>query len=203
VNTFDEIANLEPYPIVRGVKSFKDLKKNVNLFELKDLYIWFMKSSLILLKILKAAPQLSSLNIECTKLKSFLNNKELCEYLNKRIKSLILRDHLQHSISINNTSEATQFCKIFTNIEHLECSIDHEDSLLFLLNHLPKLSTLKVTLWDYGDRRYIDKFKNEVRKLNLMYTVTHDIYHGEYKLCGEDTTYYENEIFIWIGKSIT
>jgi hypothetical protein len=59
----------------------------------------------ILLKILKEAPQLSSLIIHSNSLEFILSDKELCKYLNKMIKKLDIDRYAYHqskmSVEIN------------------------------------------------------------------------------------------------------
>jgi hypothetical protein len=96
----------------------------------------------VFLELLKEASQLSSMIINAKNLQSCFQNDELCKYLNKMIKRLHVHDT---SISFWKYVKLNQFCEIFSNLEDLKCCIDHEDNLLFLLEHLSKLSILKTT----------------------------------------------------------
>ena len=63
----------------------------VNLFNIRHLDISdsvSLESSYVLLEILKETPQLLSLDFDKSILMSFLKNDELCDYLNKMIKTL-------------------------------------------------------------------------------------------------------------------
>ena len=150
-------------------KDFNYLKMIIKLFNLKHLnicYFFQIKSSSILLELLKEAPQLTSLSIKSDDFKLLLNNHELCKYLNKMIRQLDLQCSLDNIFY--DLSEARQFCEIFTNIEHLQCRFDRKENVLFLLNHLPKLSTLKVT-WgrSLNSKKVFYQFKNNVQKNSI------------------------------------
>jgi hypothetical protein len=74
--------------------------------------------------------------------------------------------------SFNNSKELKNFCKIFSNIEHLQCYIMKPNDVLFLLNHLSKLSTMKVHLppldnYDY----FLTLFQQEASRLNFIFRV--------------------------------
>ena len=61
------------------------LTKTISLFDLKELKIsseYKLESSSVLLRKLKEASQLSSITMEQKMLISFLNDHELCKYLN-------------------------------------------------------------------------------------------------------------------------
>jgi hypothetical protein len=120
------------------------LKRIMDFSKLKHLYIWAkvtMESS-VLLQILKEAPQLSSLFIHKSILISFLNNSELCTYLNEMIYELNI--DTCYTDSYMKSNELDFFCKTFANLKQLDCSIDECDDFLFLLDHLPKLTNIKV-----------------------------------------------------------
>jgi hypothetical protein len=69
---------------------------------------------------------------------SFLKNDELCDYLNKMIKTLkINRSSNDKTIT---SDEIGLFCETFSNLESLECSIGSSENLLFILQKLSKLS---------------------------------------------------------------
>ncbi len=89
------------------------------------------------LEIMNHFKSLSSMTINAKNLQLCFQNEELCKYLNKMIKIL--------DTGLWKYAQLNQFCEIFSNLEHLNCSIDHENNLLFLIEHLPKLSTLKAT----------------------------------------------------------
>jgi len=109
-----------------------------------------MESS-VLLQILKEAPQLSLLFIEKSVLISFLENNELCEYLNKRIYELIIDRCCVNPYIKSN--ELNLFCKIFENLKRLECCLNKPDDFLFIINHLSKLTHINV---HYSSHTYSD-----------------------------------------------
>jgi hypothetical protein len=113
-------------------------KQIMNFLKLQHLRIWYnleLKSS-VLLQILKEATQLTSLSIKKSMLISFLNNNELCTYLNKMIYELdITRCNNDYYIKSN---EVNLFCQTFINLKQLEYRIEKSESFLFLLHRLPK-----------------------------------------------------------------
>ncbi len=107
---------------------------------------------------------------------------KLCEYLNKMITLNICQEftwnfNISNTLenfkpSFNNSKELKNFCKIFSNIEHLQCYIMKPNDVLFLLNHLSKLSTMKVHLppldnYDY----FLTLFQQEASRLNFIFRV--------------------------------
>jgi len=96
----------------------------------------------ILKEILNEAPQISSLNIGQKCLKQLLNDNELCEYLNRRLEALKITDYTKSSIAY--LFDLDKFCETFSNIEQLTCKIDQEDTIIFLIKHLPKLLRINI-----------------------------------------------------------
>jgi hypothetical protein len=129
------------------------LKKMINLSKIKHLNIWrgFRMNSSVLLQLFKETPQLSILLIEKSMLISFLDNNELGEYLNQMINELDISRYSDHANLKSN--ELDLFCKTFANVKQLECCIEKSDDFLFLINHLSKLTTIKV---HYSSRSYSD-----------------------------------------------
>ncbi|CAF1269335.1 unnamed protein product, partial [Rotaria sordida] len=162
------------------------LKMIVSLSHIKHLDMSMYERIILsreFLKILKELPKLSSIKINSISLNLLLYNDELCEYLNKMITKLNICQEFTWSFNIpyilenfkpsfNNSKELKNFCKIFSNIEHLECYIMKPNDVLFLLNHLSKLSTMKVYLppldnYDY----FLTLFKQESSRLNFIFRV--------------------------------
>ncbi|CAF4139736.1 unnamed protein product [Adineta steineri] len=170
------------------------LKTIINLFNLKHLNIgriYGIENSLVLLEILKQSPKLSSITFIPKAIIQLFDDDELCKYLNKMIKKIILTDYFEYHI---NTSERMkQFCQIFSNIEYLECKINSPDSLLLLLNYLPKLSSIKAIGENkcYPGTKF-SPFENALRRLNVIFNITH-VFKSEF--C-------ETRISIWIGNKI-
>jgi hypothetical protein len=194
------------------LEHMKYLNQSVNLFTVKNLNISTNISSSALLEILKNASQLSSLTIQWNQLTSMFNDHELCEYLNRMIKRLDVNggtDDLFDSLV-----EAKEFCKIFSNIEHLQWENGHEKHFLFLLNRLPKLSTLDIQ-WKTTNnpKNYLSQFERHVKKQNLIYDInvkgthicpcpncgdTGNDYHRLESVNGP----YEIKILLWFGNNI-
>ena len=155
------------------------LKRIVNLFNLKHLdFPEFvpLSSSQVLLEILKEALQLSSMAIDSYQLISLCDdNIELGNYLNKMIKTLNL-DYTDICWRYNYLEEKDKFCRIFSNLEQLIYIANAKnerngcDKILYLLNHLPKLSKLDTYTRQFvNDRRWCSsRFKNKAKKLNII-----------------------------------
>ncbi|CAF1322766.1 unnamed protein product [Rotaria sordida] len=175
-----------------GTQAIKSLKNIVNLSNLKYLGISFefkIKDAYVLLRILQEAPKISSIMISIRALEHFAYNDEACEYLNKMIKKLDIYKY--HSSSFKFHHQIENFCKIFSNIEQLKCNIDQANDLLYLLNHLPKLSMLKAYLWQINDYDYFYSwFKKATKKLNLLFNINY-----------RDKQ--ETELSIWINRNIS
>jgi len=164
-----ELGDLSPFAddSLLDQKHLESLKIIVNLSNVKDLKIWSrykLKTSSVLLEILKQAPQLSSISIHKDDLISFFENDELCKYLDKMIKNLNIWGTTK--TSFKTFDETNQFCKIFSNIEQLICRIERLSSLLYLLKTLPKLSSIDACLASPTDLQELSSFKQEVHKLD-------------------------------------
>jgi hypothetical protein len=166
------------------------LKMIVNLSNLKHLDISMYQKGILsgeLLIILIESIQLSSMTIDSNDLKLLFNDKELCKYLNIRIKKLNLYKHGQ--ISFDNLNELKKFCRIFSNIEQIICNINQPKHILFLMYRLLKLSTLHVYLSALENRQYfISLFQKTLRKLYFVFHMKE--------------TLNAPELFIWIDKNI-
>ncbi|CAF1487781.1 unnamed protein product [Adineta steineri] len=170
------------------------LKTIINLFNLKHLNIgriYGIENSLVLLEILKQSPKLSSIEFIPKAVIQLFNNGELCKYLNKMIKKIILRDYFESYTT--NSEKIRQFCKIFSSIEYLFCKINSPDNLLLLLNYLPKVSIINAAIKNtcYPGTKF-SPFENALRRLNVIFNITH-VFKSEF--C-------ETRISIWIGNKI-
>jgi hypothetical protein len=142
----------------------------VNLSNLRYLSISsdsiIIKSSSILLQLLKETSQLSSIAIEFHCLQLFFKDDELWKYSNKKITKL---DILKHPYEFfDRLDELEKFCQIFSNLEQLICYINHENDLLFLFNHLPKLSFMMILFSTSINRDSLTRsLEDEAGKLKL------------------------------------
>jgi hypothetical protein len=124
----------------------KFLNTIVNVSNIKHLSIeddCHITSSL-LSKLLKKMPNVSSLWIKKQTLISFLENRELCKCLNKKIKTLDISIHYLHRYI--NPNQIDLLCKTFSNLEKLHCYIKNIDDLLLILKKFSKLSMIKLEM---------------------------------------------------------
>ena len=129
-----------------------------------------MLTSSWLLEILKESPQLSRITTNSNNLIALFNDDEIGKYLKKIIKELDVYKHPQPSF--NNSNEMKKFCKIFSNIEQLTCYVIQSNDIVFLINHLSKLSTINVYLPSLGDHDYFSVlFEEELCRLNFIFRV--------------------------------
>jgi hypothetical protein len=93
-------------------------------------------------------------------------------FINKMIK----RIHVDRSLYQfrDRFFQAKQFCEIFTNTEHLKCTLNNKDDLLFLINYLPELSTLKISWQGKNHKIFISQLENQLRKLNVIYDLNYN-----------------------------
>ena len=98
--------------------------------------------SSLLLKILEKLPNVSSLSIKKRTLISFLENSDLCEFLNKRIITLDISSEYRYRYV--KSSQIDLLCKTFSNLEQLHCYIKNVDDLLLILRKFPKLSMINL-----------------------------------------------------------
>ncbi|CAF3760680.1 unnamed protein product [Rotaria sp. Silwood1] len=172
------------------VEHVQFLKTIVNLINLKHLNISSkcnIDVSPVLLEILKQSLQLSSLTIDLFALSILFNNDELCRHLNKMINKLDV--YKEYDDKLNEFHIIAKLCQVFSNLEQLKCNICQLDSLLFILNNLSKLSFLCVVVSQI-DEHFIDQFKHELLKLNIMHEIEYD--YSTHGMCKVD-------ICIWIS----
>ncbi|CAF2861897.1 unnamed protein product [Rotaria sp. Silwood2] len=127
------------------IQDIEYLKMIMNLYNLTHLEISLLcrlESPLVLLKLLKEAPNILSLKIHDNSLFSSLDNQELCKYLNKTIKKLDVSS-LGHILFCDN-NKIIQFGQIFSNIQQLRCDINDMVDISFLFNALSKLPNFNV-----------------------------------------------------------
>ena len=125
------------YPI-----SVQSLKDYINLNHVKQLKLNADDkiNSSFLLNLLKHAPNISTLSIHIHLVMSLLNNDELCFYLNTMIKKLHL---IQSSVAaISNLSTISKLWQTFSNVEYLNYTYKLQDSLISILQFLPKISRI-------------------------------------------------------------
>ncbi|CAF1520582.1 unnamed protein product, partial [Rotaria sp. Silwood1] len=159
------------------------LKIMINLFKLKHLGIPDNTNASFLLEIFKETLQLSSISISPSCLQEILNNKDIFDYLTKAIKNF---NFVKYNRSIDGSFKMKDFCKMFPNIEHLQCTINDTKKIFVIIDNLPKLSTLKITdesgseLYESESELYEStsepeerflEFKNEASKRNITYDI--------------------------------
>ncbi|CAF3783858.1 unnamed protein product [Rotaria sp. Silwood1] len=149
----------------------RSLKRIMNLSNVKHLEIPLCSQttgSTILLMILKEAPNLSSLNIFNCAIDILKNNKEICQYTNKMIKKLQFCVYSQ-SNPCQKPNDISSIHKVFSNVEQMTCHKTQSDSCLFLLNNLPKLSTLTIHFYQSANDSSSSKVKEELSKLKNIF----------------------------------
>jgi hypothetical protein len=150
----------------------ESLKRIIDLSKLKHLRIPICvqtRGSTILLKILKEAPCLSSLNIQQSAVDILKRNKELCQYISKRIKKVQF-SHFTQSDPFDKTRFVKSTYQVFPNIEQITYSMLKEsESCLCLLQNLPQLSRLTITFYHREGSGSFDEVKKELSKLKNIF----------------------------------
>ncbi|CAF1535309.1 unnamed protein product [Rotaria sp. Silwood1] len=175
-------------------EDIQSIKNIINLSSLKHLDIedhYSINLSLVLLEMLKQAPQLSSITMRTSSVTLLFDNDQLCQYLNKMIKKLNIKK-LAYFYPYIHSNQIEKFCTIFSNIEQLECSIDQLDHLLLLLSHLSKLSNITVNSSCFPDdiNLWLHDKTMELKR-NYLFEYTEEIFSPENKTLN-----------IWIGENI-
>ncbi|CAF4535081.1 unnamed protein product [Rotaria sp. Silwood2] len=160
-------------------KDIKSLKRSMTLSGVSYLNISsdckIAKPS-VLLSILKETPKVSSMYIDQTVLLPLLVDDELCTYLIKMIKRLDL--YMNWSIPTQmfiTQAELSRVCKAFSNVEVLQCSISQKSAFKYLMENLPKLFHLTISMKTSEDRRIVsDWFDKELAKRNANYNIKYD-----------------------------
>ncbi|CAF1622179.1 unnamed protein product [Adineta ricciae] len=114
-----------------------------NVKHLEVLHECQLHNPLVMLQILKEIRQISSLTISATVLQKWWNNNELCQYLNQMIHKLCMKDTLHFSTPRDILE---QFCKLFSNVQQLTCTVDRSSYVLFISTHLQNLIYANFTL---------------------------------------------------------
>ncbi len=147
-------------------------KEKVNLSKLKKLDLKsFRIEPSILLQILKESPQLSEMTIDTDLIRSFFNNSELCEYLSKMIKKLVIMAH-------SGYHNMEKFYDVFSSLQTLNCGFVRMSSengwnfWISLINHLSQFSAISLcnisTEWIY-EEQFFSQLQNEATKRNLIF----------------------------------
>ena len=103
-----------------------------------DCYI----SSSLLLNLLKKLPKVSSLTIQKRSLIRFLQNRDLCKYLNAKITTLDISIYYRNRYMKSNQIDL--LCEAIPNLEQLYCYIKNVDDLLKILGKCSKLSMINL-----------------------------------------------------------
>ena len=152
--------------------NIKYIKEKINLSKLKNLNLasYQMQTS-VLLQILKESPRLSEMTADTDLIRSFYDNAELCAYLSKMIKTLLLISH-------NGYHGMEKFFEVFSSLEKLNCGFSHmssENSWNFwisLVNHLSQFSSISIcnlTTRSIYNEKFFTQLQNEVMRRNLIY----------------------------------
>jgi hypothetical protein len=160
----------------------RSLKRTMNLLNLKHLQIPTCseaKGPTILLKILKEAPHLSSLNIHNCAIDTFKTNKEICRYTSEMIKKLQFGIYSRPH-SCYKPHDVSSVHEVFPNIEEMTCSVTKPEECLLLLNNLPKLSKFSVNFLQYRDLSTFNAIKEELSKLKNMFFYEDIQYRNEH-----------------------
>lgn len=120
--------------------------------------------SILLLEILKRSPRLSSLVIQSTNIPVFLRNIELCKYLNQMIITIDCQDYL-----FKNLDDIKDFCRIFSNIQHLKYYFSQKEFFIYLLKNLPYLSTIE--LFDSREIGFFYSIETFVKSVHIKNTI--------------------------------
>jgi hypothetical protein len=147
-------------------EQIKFLNMITNLSNIKQLVIpntcLVSSSSSLLLELLKELPCVSSLKIDKHIIKDFHNNHELCEYLNRKINTLYI-DNYYYCESMKS-DDVNLLCKVFSNIEQLQCQIEKLDDFLSILRQCSKLSIINLSYKDLDVKSWIQM---NASKLNV------------------------------------
>ncbi|CAF1188264.1 unnamed protein product [Rotaria sp. Silwood1] len=122
----------------------------------------------ISLEILKEAPNLSSLNIYNCAIDILNTNKEICRYTSEMIKKLQFCVYSQPN-PCQKPHDVSSIHKVFPNVEQMTCPKTQPDTCLFLLNNLPKLSTLTIHFYQSENDSSFSKVKEELSKLKNIF----------------------------------
>ena len=79
-----------------------------------------------------------------------------------------------------------RFCKIFSNLEHLQCRIGRPHELTYILEHLTKLSRFQAVI----ELKKLGQYESELRKYNIIYNLSYD---------GLEEDRYQTILDIWIA----
>jgi hypothetical protein len=141
----------------------KYLKMIINLSNVRELDMSCCEpeTPALLFELLKDASKLSSLDIHPNVLGIIFDDDKLRKYLNKIITKLNITE--KPCGEIDKRCNLKKFCQTFTNLEQLICKLDQQDSFLFLLQNLPKLSYINIFSSSFTRMLNIDSLK----ELNL------------------------------------
>jgi len=155
----------------------------VNLSNIRHFEMSHSINSTILLKLFRMMPKLNSLSIDWTMLKPYLDDQDLCEYLNNNILKFRLLGFSYHLLIDENDMKI--LCTIFSRVEHFICSTNEKHFFIFLIKNLSEL--LRITAYTYSNNQLIVWLEREARKLGL--NITTDFFLSK-----------SNRLSIWIDR---
>ncbi|CAF2038496.1 unnamed protein product [Rotaria magnacalcarata] len=113
---------------------------------------------------------------------------------------------IEYKARIDDSFQIKNFCKIFPNIEHLQCRLHDTENLFVIIDNLPKLSTLKIKHQSkFEPEETFLEFKNEASKRDIPYDINFynltDAHYWYASRLGHD--WFVTKLFIWIGSKHT
>ncbi|CAF1424892.1 unnamed protein product [Adineta steineri] len=146
-------SNIEFLTLAYPAFDIQDLESMRNIIDLPKLkFLGIEKghtldSPSIILEILKQAPNIRAIAIPTEVFLSFFDNNDLCFYLNRIIKKLTITTNYMfpYRLGFIDTHKIPQFCEIFSNLGHLQCSIHKWDDFINIWSQLPKLARITIT----------------------------------------------------------
>lgn len=199
-----DIAYREHQPYSK--QQIENFNKRFNFSRLKHLNIWnYSRTEIsipLLVNILRASPQLSSMSIHWNSFTSLFMNNELCGHFNQLIRTLCVEDD-EHRRSLDQSFDVQKFCQVFSNLKHLQCNRGHAKRFLSIFNRLSSLLTLKLDWVDEENPKDdLDRFKDEVEKLNAAHNIgqecrNHSIPFHTSKQTSSSVSQYFVNIDVW------
>lgn len=156
------------YKIQRSINRYiESLKMIVNLSNIRHLSVVSksFNNPKILSQILKQIPELRTFKIHVTLLESLLKDDKCYEYISKSITELKIYEPMSERGQSSGYNWIL-FCKIFSNLETITCSVTDEGILSLLLTNLSNL--LRVNLYLPTRSDHVDRIQNLKEKTQTL-----------------------------------
>ena len=145
----DKLMNAELDQRILGSEIVEFLKRTVNLSNVINLHIsdsYSFESSTMMLDLLTETVNISSITMRSQMFDEISSNTQVCFILEGMIKSFTFYSRYGCGFLWSNSNSIEKFCRTFSYLEEVACSISHPWQLKILFRRLLNLSKIKIEI---------------------------------------------------------